>query len=543
LDFATLTVAIIGALSGGAAAAAGGAYRNRVAVKSAARLIHAELTDNSAPVRYYRSVGSWPPRSEIRHAAWDTYGVTLSRMRQPEGFHAIQKGYSALEGIAFISRIDASSEQLPSVVANQIVEMSIAEVADALKKAGDLAGIAPRDLRTQLDPMVSQASRSGDALAQLGAIGGVVPAWTLDAIVNAGSASQSASASKTLEGMEAQLSSAEARIRRLSRTVYDAQRKPDVHDVGDAKVARSEGQPPTGDPAVDEAYDGLGAFFTFFAEVFNRDSVDGKGQPLDAIVHYDASFNNAVWNGQVLLFGDGDGEIFNRFTIALDVIATELSKGVIDAQIRLLYEGQPGALSQSLADVFGVLVKQHSLRQTVVEADWLVGAGLFTDTIHGVDGKPAALRSMARPGTAYDDDLLGKDPQPDHMDNYVETEQDNRGVHINCGIPNHAFYTTAMTLGGFAWERAGRIWYEALRDPLLTKTAQFQTFASATRSAASRLYGDTSEEVAAVETGWSKIGLSAMAPEKTESRPRRRSRSKRSSRSTAAARGKPKPQD
>jgi hypothetical protein len=529
LDFTTLTVAMIGALGGGAAAAAGGMYRNRVAVKSAARLIHAELTDNSAPVRYFRSVGSWPPHSEVRHTAWDTYGVTLSRMRQSEGFHAIQKGYSALEGIAFISRRDSSSESLPSEVANQIVEMSIAEVAEALKRAGVLAGIPAKDLRTQLDPMVDQGARSGDDLTQLGAIAGAVPAWTLDAIVNAGSASQSASPSKTLEGTEAQAASGEARDRLPNRTIYDA-RGTNVSDARDARVARSEGQPPTGDLAVDEAYDGLGAFFTFFSEVFDRDSIDGKGQPLEAIVHFDANFSNAIWNGQLLLLGDGDGELFNRFTSAVDLIAHELATGVIEAEARLRYEGQPGALSQSLADVFGVLVKQHSLGQTVEEADWLVGAGLFTDMVHGVDGKPAALRSMAQPGTAYDDDLLGKDPQPDHMDDYVDTTEDNGGIHFNCGIPNHAFYTAAMTLGGYAWERAGRIWYEALRDPLLTPTAQFQVFASASWSVASRLFGETSEEVAAVEAGWSKVGLSAIAAgEDGSTRRRSRSRSNRTS--------------
>ena len=74
---------------------------------------------------------------------------------------------------------------------------------------------------------------------------------------------------------------------------------------------------------------------------------------------------------------------------------------------------------------------------------------------------------MKAPGTAYDDPLVGKDPQPGHMDDYVETIRDNGGVHINSGIPNHAFYLAATEIGGYAWEVAGRIWYEALRDPAL----------------------------------------------------------------------------
>ena len=64
---------------------------------------------------------------------------------------------------------------------------------------------------------------------------------------------------------------------------------------------------------------------------------------------------------------------------------------------------------------------------------------------------------MKAPGTAYDDPRLGgKDPQPAHMGDYVDTTDDNGGVHINSGIPNHAFYLAATALGGHSWEKAGR---------------------------------------------------------------------------------------
>ena len=66
---------------------------------------------------------------------------------------------------------------------------------------------------------------------------------------------------------------------------------------------------------------------------------------------------------------------------------------------------------------------------------------------------------MKAPGTAYDDPRLGKDPQPAHMDDYVETTEDNGGVHINSGIPNHAFYLAATALGGrgLGGRRAGLV--------------------------------------------------------------------------------------
>ena len=158
-----------------------------------------------------------------------------------------------------------------------------------------------------------------------------------------------------------------------------------------------------------------------------------------------------------MVFGDGDGEVFTGFTRSLSVIAHELAHGVIDAEGGLDYRGQSGALNESFADVIGALAEQHLRGQTAAEASWLIGEGIFTAAVQG-----RALRSLAAPGTAYDDDVLGRDPQPAHMRDFVVTDDDNGGVHINSGIPNRAFHLVALTLGGFAWERAGRIWYRTL---------------------------------------------------------------------------------
>ena len=155
-----------------------------------------------------------------------------------------------------------------------------------------------------------------------------------------------------------------------------------------------------------------------------------------------------------------------------------------------------------MSDVFGSLVKQRPLHQTADQADWLIGAGLLTDNVAGV-----ALRSMKAPGTAYDDPVLGKDPQPAHMRDYVRTFRDNGGVHINSGIPNHAFYLVATRLGGQAWERAGRIWYETLRDPQLRPNTGFRRFARLTMTNAGRLYGTGSPEQQAVREGWNQVGI------------------------------------
>jgi Zn-dependent metalloprotease len=282
------------------------------------------------------------------------------------------------------------------------------------------------------------------------------------------------------------------------RTIYDTHNTTRL--PGD--VVRAEGAVPTGDLAVDEAYGGLGDTYNLYWMVYQRNSIDDQGLPLDATVHFDQHYDNAFWNGERMVFGDGDGVYFNRFTIPVDVIGHELTHGVIGDEAKLIYLNQPGALNESIADVFGSLVKQFAAQQTAEQADWLIGVGLYTERVQGV-----ALRSMKAPGTAYDDPVLGKDPQPGTMHDYVQTLADNGGVHINSGIPNHAFALAAIQIGGYAWERAGRIWYETLLDPHLRPTASFQAFAHLTVANADRLYGQSSPERLAVRDAWREVGV------------------------------------
>ncbi|MGY0023921.1 M4 family metallopeptidase [Streptomyces sp. YJ-C3] len=281
------------------------------------------------------------------------------------------------------------------------------------------------------------------------------------------------------------------------RTVYDARH----HTELPGRKVRGEGDKPGKDATVNRAYAGLGATFELYLEKFTRHSINGEGLPLNATVHYSEDYNNAFWNGEQMVFGDGDGEIFLDFTIPVDVIGHELTHGVTQYTANLTYFGQPGALNESVSDVFGSLIKQYTLGQTAAEADWLIGAGLLAPRVTGV-----ALRSMKAPGTAYDDDVLGKDPQPADMDHFVRTGRDNGGVHINSGIPNHAFYILAESLGGHAWERAGQIWYDTLTGGELKQDALFADFAKLTVKAAQARFGG-GEEQQAVLKAWEQVGV------------------------------------
>ena len=296
------------------------------------------------------------------------------------------------------------------------------------------------------------------------------------------------------------------------RSIFDCQGSTRLPS---AKLVRTEQGPASRDPSVNQAFDGLGVTRDFYQKVFKRNSIDGTGMRLDGYVHRGRHYNNAFWDGQEMVFGDGDGVLFTDFTGSLDVIAHELTHGVTEHTTGLEYHNQPGALNESISDVFGSLVKQWKLRQSAKDADWLIGAEIFTPALKG-----DALRSMKAPGSAYDSPELGKDPQPDHMSKYArlpDTEDgDFGGVHINSGIPNKAFYLTAINIGGNAWEAPGLIWYESLRAS--NTTTDFQEFADTAAAKAGQLYGANSKEQEAVTDAWGEVGIRITSPSAARAR-------------------------
>jgi Zn-dependent metalloprotease len=345
-------------------------------------------------------------------------------------------------------------------------------------------------------------------------LNGFVPPYIIESIIERGNPRQKDRAHNVLnisfqirerrqKRAGAKISGVTAVTGQKDRLIYDARFGSDLPGF----LIRREGDGPTGDKAADEAYEGAGQTYDLFHDIFGRNSIDGKGMKLISSVHYLKGYDNAFWDGEQMVYGDGDEDLpeeerlFNRFTIALDIIGHELTHGVTEYTARLAYRDQPGALNESFSDIIGILVKQRHLGQKADEADWLIGAGLFTSLIKG-----KALRSMKDPGTAYDDPLIGKDPQPGHMKDYVDTGSDSGGVHINSGIPNRAFCIAAKEIGGFAWEKAGKIWYQTLRDKL-GEDSDFQDAADKTWLTAVEMFGRKSMEQQAVINGWKEVGI------------------------------------
>jgi len=266
-------------------------------------------------------------------------------------------------------------------------------------------------------------------------------------------------------------------------------------------LVRAAGAPATGDAATDEAYAGVEASLAMYLEVYGRSSYDDKGAPVLATVHYEQDYDNAFWDGTQLVFGDGDGTVFGRFTKPVDVLGHELTHAVTQFTANLTYNGQSGALNESISDVFGSCLKQRLLGESADQADWLIGEGIFMPSVQG-----EALRSMKAPGTAwrFDDQPATMDRYRDLPDNN-DPRNDNGGVHINSGIPNHAFYLAAVGLGGNSWDKAGHIWYATLTGGELRTSATFAEFAAVTVSTAARLYGSAEQQ--AVTDAWTQVGV------------------------------------
>lgn len=209
----------------------------------------------------------------------------------------------------------------------------------------------------------------------------------------------------------------------------------------------------------------------------------------DGVVHYGKGYANAFFNGNYLVFGEGDGEIFGDFTKALDIMAHEFGHALVSLGPGLLYQNESGALNEHLADVFGVTAQQWVKQD---QKDWRIGEELLIDGV-------SAVRHMLNPGTAYDSPVLGKDPQPGHMDQYKKIRGDNGGVHLNSGIPNRAFALLCEITQEPSWGRPLAMWRRAMED--LGPRSTFRQLAQATWTHSGGLNP-------AVKEAWAGVGIS-----------------------------------
>ncbi len=242
------------------------------------------------------------------------------------------------------------------------------------------------------------------------------------------------------------------------------------------------------------------ATYDFFHNVFKRESFNNYNGVVNFYINYGKNYNNAFWDGENMVFGNGNPHYFRPFGDFIDIVAHEFGHAVTQYESDLVYYSQSGALNEHASDVFGTIIKQYYNKQTVDQADWLIGGGLWNTETMGAEYR--ALRDMKNPGTAYPGD-----DQPAHINEYYTGEEDHQGVHINSGIPNKAFYNAVMNLGDkYSWQKAGIIWYRSLGDQRFTQAnSNFVDFANTTVRWAWRHYGDSAR--IAVRTAWMDVGI------------------------------------
>jgi Zn-dependent metalloprotease len=250
------------------------------------------------------------------------------------------------------------------------------------------------------------------------------------------------------------------------------------------------------DLSAKRAFNETTAVANFLKQVFGRNSIDNAGKTLLSSIHYSIRYNNAFWNGNQMIYGDGDGNIFLDFTRSTDVIAHELTHGLTQYTAGLSYVNEAGGLNESMSDVFGSMFRQWRAKQTVITADWLIGRDIMGPG--AISRGYSCLRSMAAPAASY---CLA--PQPTNYSQY-RTGMD---PHDSSGIPNFAFYKAAMAIGGYSWEKAGQIWYKALTGYAASPNMRMSAFANRTRTLAGTLYPKEPAIKAAVSSAWTAVGL------------------------------------
>jgi bacillolysin len=284
------------------------------------------------------------------------------------------------------------------------------------------------------------------------------------------------------------------------------------------------------DVASVDAHTYLGWTYDFYAKRFGRRGIDDGDSPIRAVTHpitrsaaYTAPaaladyFINAFWcpscgpnEKGMMMFGEGlpddlvlvGGQSVDYLSGALDVVAHELTHGLTDYSSQLIYERESGALNESFSDIVGTSVEFffQPLGSGLGQAEYLIGEDVV---------RPGGIRSIANP-RLHD--------QPDHYSRRFLGGDDFGGVHINSGIPNHAFYlaieggtnrTSGMRVEGVGAanrEQIEKAFYRAFVF-MLPANARFTTARAATIQAATDLYGGSSPAVSAITQAWTAVGV------------------------------------
>lgn len=227
-----------------------------------------------------------------------------------------------------------------------------------------------------------------------------------------------------------------------------------------------------------------GHTYYFFENAFGYTSYDGADAQMRTINNDpNISCPNANWNGATANYCNG--------TATDDVIAHEWGHAYTGSTSGLIYQWQSGALNESFSDIWGETVDilnayedaddDNSLRTGCGSSDrWMIGEDA---TAFG-----GAIRDMWDP-TCRNHPGKVTDGQ------YWCSTGDSGGVHINSGIPNHAYALlvdggnfNGQVVNGIGFTKAAHIFWRA-QSQYLTATSDFASMADALEASATDLIG------------------------------------------------------
>jgi len=301
----------------------------------------------------------------------------------------------------------------------------------------------------------------------------------------------------------------------LYRQVFDAQNGKTLPGV----LLRKEGEAPVSDANANEAYDNAGKCYYYYLNVYNRDSWNNQGSPLNSSVHYEVNYDNAFWNGQQMVYGDGDNIVFADFTGDLSVICHEISHGVTQSTSGLRYWYESGSLNEAFSDIMGSSAVVYTSDPTLDRPDpatsWIIGPNCTLQLLNptGCPDCPLGIRYMNNPPL----DGSSRDYYPDRYTGF----EDDRGVHWNSGIANLAYVLTVQ--GGVHPEQKTNIYVEPIGlthaqqiyylgfTQYMTTTSVYTDARAATLKASQILYPTNQPYYDSVGNAWSAVGVDATA--------------------------------
>jgi len=267
-------------------------------------------------------------------------------------------------------------------------------------------------------------------------------------------------------------------------------------------LVRTEGSLPSTDSTVNDAYTYTGVCYDYYYQTFGRDSYDNRGATMISTVHYGNDYNNAFWNSEQMVFGDGDGVTFSDFAADLTVVCHELTHAVVEYTAALIYSKESGALNEGFADIFGFSAYMYQYGADT-QYQWMIGAECYTPNKAG-----DALRYMNNPpldGSSYD-----------YYPGYTGI-LDNGGVHWNSGIANLAYVLavqggthpqdkSTIFVNGIGTSAAEQIFYTVLAQ-YLSADSQFADARAASVTAARAAYGTGSKQAQTANDCWEAVGV------------------------------------